>query len=134
MTLKLIEVWFDGGSSDNGKASSRAYGSYEVDGGRELKHRGLRQQFGVGLSCNQAEYLALLAALKWLSHHVNPAEVNLRIKGDSQLVVNQVRQRWKCRVAHLRELRDEVREYLNGYRSWEINWHRRNNSVERFGH
>lgn len=127
--VSAIKIWFDGGST------GKAYGSYEIDGGPELKHRSIRQDFGHGTS-NQAEYLSLIAALKWLRHNRSapPKELSLDIWTDSMLVCQQIKRRWKCRVLHLVELRDEALILLSSYKRWQISWHRRHNNVSRFGH
>lgn len=132
--MREIRVWFDGGSRPLATGAS-GYGSYEVDGGEQLKHRGLRQEFGSPITCNQAEYLALLAALKWLSHHVTPAECSLKIMSDSKLVVNQIPdKRWRTKIHHLKVLRDEARSLLAGYAHFNLEWHGRSNNISRFGH
>lgn len=131
MSLRLVTIWFDGGSLGN---PGKGYGSYEVQGGAELCHKVIRQEFGPTLSCNQAEYLSLIAALKWLRHHVIGESTRLEIFTDSTLVRNQVHGRWKCRVAHLKELKAEALSLLSPYQHWEINWRGRAANVERFGH
>lgn len=133
MQAQLITVYFDGGSYGNG-TEFQGYGSYQVDGGPNLQHLALRMDFGSPVTCNQAEYLSLIAALKWLRHHVEPKETHLSVWSDSLLVVSQVQKRWKTRVAHLKELRDEAKELLQPYLTWELKWYGRENSVRRFGH
>lgn len=125
--VQTVKIFFDGGNG------ARAYGSYEIQS-KELTHKGHRLDFGPHSTCNIAEYLSLIAALRWLRHHTKPLECRLEIWGDSQLVVYQVRGRWKCRVNHLKGLRDEVLSLLEPYRHWQISWHPRKNSVRLFGH
>lgn len=131
--MKELKIWFDGGADPN---PGRAYGSYEVDGDGTLKHRSIRQQFGEHLTNNQAEYLSLIAALKWLRHHVqHPKAVQkVVIYSDSMLVVKQLSKKWRIKVLHIRELVDEARALLSAYPRWEIWWHKRDNNVKRFGH
>ena len=89
----------------------------------------------IGLATNnQAEYLALIAALKWLRHQVADGNYRLMIWTDSKLVRCQVARQWKTKCVHILELRDEVLELLAPYKHWEIYWHGRNNNVARFGH
>lgn len=127
--MRTIQIWFDGGAAPN---PGKAYGSYEIQG-IGLTHKSLRQQFGEPLTSNQAEYLSLIAALKWLSHHATPATDRLEIWTDSQLVCHQVRGLWKVRVPHVRELWFETLGLLCPY-EWVIYWHGRQANVERFGH
>lgn len=130
--MNLILIWFDGGSLGN---PGKGYGSYKIDGGPDLQHGALRMQFGDFLTNNQAEYLALIAALKWLRHNrARVADPRLEIRTDSMIVRNQVMRKWKCRMPHLKELRDEVLNLLADYRHFEVKWHGRQNNVVLFGH
>lgn len=130
--MHLISIWFDGGSLGN---PGKGYGSYRIDGGPMLKHESIKQVFGESLTCNQAEYYALIAALKWLKHNRNGfTDSRLEIRTDSMIVRNQVMRKWKCRTLHLKELRDEVLSLLADYRHFEVKWHGRENNVELFGH
>lgn len=131
--MKEIRIYFDGGANPN---PGRGYGSYEVIGDESLKHKSLKQEFGSPLTSNQAEYRSLIAALRWLSHHVqHPRAVSrVLIFTDSMLVCQQLRKRWKVKVLHIKELVDETRVLLANYPKWEINWHGRHNNVKRFGH
>jgi len=140
--MQLIRIWFDGGSLGN---PGKGYGSYKIDGGPQLQHEARRIQFGDFLTNNQAEYLALIAALKWLLHNRPDGDHRLEIWTDSMLVKCQVpfpfqgriggpNPSWRCKVAHLRELRDEVRNLLSEYRHYELKWNPRKVNVEHFGH
>lgn len=125
----LLTIHFDGGCAPTNPGN--AYGSYQVES-KTVNHRVSRMQFGWG-TCNQAEYLALISALKWLSHQQMEPHTRLQIFSDSLLVVKQVRRKWKARCAHIKELRDEAVELLRPYK-WEINWNSRTVNVEKFGH
>lgn len=125
---QTVTIYFDGGSL----GGNVGYGSYEVDGAG-LKHRSIRQQFGTPITCNQAEYLSLIAALKWLRHRVN-GERHIQIYTDSMLVCRQLPGRWKAKCVHIRELRDEARSLLKQYGQWSIEWRGREANVKRFGH
>lgn len=131
--MDTIKIWFDGGSVGNGY-QLQGYGSYEIES-ESWKHRVERMDFEPPSTCNQAEYLSLIAALKWLSHHIKePTAFRLHIWTDSKLVKEQVHGKWKCRVLHLRELRDQTLELLRSYAEFQIQWHGRENNVKRFGH
>ncbi len=125
-----FEIHFDGGYGSNG------YGSWEVSFNGFSK-RSEREQYGdwkSGMTCNVAEYTALVNALSWLKSVKHPERYTVYIWSDSMLVVNQVRGQWKVKKEHLRKLRDRVRDLLCGYREFEIHWHGRLNNVRRFGH
>jgi len=66
---------------------------------------------------NQAEYEALVRALEVAADY---GFGELEIRGDSQLVVRQVRGGWDTNDPTLREKRARVRELLTGFDSWSI--------------
>jgi ribonuclease HI len=66
---------------------------------------------------NVAEYRALLLGIE-LAKQLGADEVEL--VADSMLIVEQVRGNWKVKQAHLRPLREQVIEALEGFRSWSI--------------
>ncbi len=85
------------------------------------------------MTCNMAEYMALISALKWLSHR----EINdnvVKIYTDSMLVCNQVNGRWKTKLWFLKDLKLEVLRLLEPYKHWQIHWVPRQSNVDRFGH
>ena len=100
----------DGGSRGNGSANE-AYGSYHL-ATRDDRGQTVRLDLGTGTS-NQAEYQALMSALKDLSGRIqraarSPSAYSLLIQTDSQLVVGQLKHGWKVKAAHLRPLVDEA--------------------------
>ena len=66
---------------------------------------------------NQAEYEALLCVLE-VARDYGFDEVRLR--GDSELIVKQVRGEWNTNDPELREHRVEARELLMGFDEWSI--------------
>ncbi|MGM0604413.1 MAG: ribonuclease HI [Halobacteriota archaeon] len=66
---------------------------------------------------NQAEYEALITALE-AARDYGLEEVELR--GDSQLIVKQVRGEWRTNDPQLRERRVRVRELLSSFDRWSI--------------
>ncbi|AUX07729.1 ribonuclease HI [Halalkaliarchaeum desulfuricum] len=66
---------------------------------------------------NQAEYRALIRALE-AARDYGFDEVDVR--GDSELIVKQVRGEWDANDPRLRELRVRVRELLSSFDRWSI--------------
>lgn len=126
-----VELYFDGGARPTNPG--KGYGSYEVKA-ENLTHKSLEQEFGEPLTNNQAEYLSLIAGLKWLSHNADREECHLQIWTDSELVCRQVSGRYKARTAHIKELLLESLQLLAPFGRWQIKWHGRANNVRRFGH
>ena len=65
---------------------------------------------------NVAEYTALLLALQE-AHRLEAVEVDLRL--DSKLIVEQLHGRWRVKDAKLRPLWAEARQSLAGFARWE---------------
>ena len=66
---------------------------------------------------NQAEYAALIKALEAAAEY---GFDELVIKGDSQLIVKQVRGEWDANDPTLREKRVRVRELLRRFEGWSL--------------
>ena len=66
---------------------------------------------------NQAEYAALIRALEAASDYDFDA---VDVRGDSELVVKQVRGAWNTNDPTLRERRVRARELLDGFNRWSI--------------
>lgn len=139
-------IWFDGGARPTNPGNG--YGSYEVACVQHpYSRKGSEVEFG-WMSNNQAEYCAMIHALKALwhdskngsvmnctrSHAIVPHRITLEIFSDSALVVHQLNGRWKVPVLHIRELVDEARALLKNFGHWKLTWRPRKFNVERFGH
>ena len=128
----VFRIYFDGGShGENG------YGSFEVHWNgfvkRSMRIEFLGREHHHNVTNNMAEFLALLASLKFLSTVKDREQYRVVISGDSQLVLNQLSGAFKCRVPHLVSLRDRCKNLLSGF-SFTTEWRPRKFSVQRFGH
>jgi ribonuclease HI len=126
---------FDGGSLGN---PGRGYGSFQAtsDRGATIGDRFDFSPAGEAVTNNQAEYLALIGALERLKE-VLGERANLTtvdVRGDSQLVVNQLLGRWKVNNPELKPLHERARSLLRGFGRTELHWHDRANSVRALGH
>lgn len=140
-----FKLYFDGGCKPN---PGQGYGSYEIECGRltcgnTFKHRQELLQFGF-MTNNMAEYQSMISALKKLFHESGHGwlyengycrrNITLDIYSDSKMLVEQMNGRWKTKVAHIQELRDEARLILKEFGHWKITWQPRKHNVARFGH
>lgn len=66
---------------------------------------------GPNATNNRAEYAALGFALRYLFDEIDQVD-NLRIFGDSQLVIEQINGNWRCNAPHLVKMRDRCRQLL----------------------
>lgn len=128
-------IVFDGGALGN---PGRGYGSYEL-ATRAGQHKRKRLEFGDRITNNEAEYLTLIAALEELAamvarHDRRPAEFSVCIRGDSQLVVEQLLGRWKVKHPNMRPLHARARALLDDFGRVDLAWHARANSVRTLGH
>lgn len=131
---QTIEIIFDGGSLRN---PGDGYGSYCIKIG-DTEPRICRLVFGRATN-NEAEYKALIAGLEDAVHALeargtDPRRARVTIRGDSQLVLEQVRGRWKVRAAHLQPLRDRAADLVGRFGRAELLWHPRAESVRVLGH
>lgn len=124
-----VLIYFDGGCEPN---PGQGYGSFEIVSSI-LNCSRIRQKFGP-MTCNQAEYNALLCALEELAGREDQRHLELLIYTDSQLLVHQLKGQWRCRKETLSELRDRCLTLLLPYAAWDISWAPRAGNVARFGH
>lgn len=124
-------LWFDGGCKPN---PGEGYGSWQLrDGdGVLIQHRD-RRKFGP-MTSNLAEYRALQDGLAWIIHYLNPIDISLEIRSDSNLVVNQINGAWETKNTMIKEFIIETLRLLEHFAYWEIHWNSRTENVIRFGH
>ncbi len=130
-----IGIIFDGGSKGN---PGIGYGSYALRWPGQAQQI-VQLQFGDGVTNNEAEYDTLAAALEAVVKRLrelkaDPMTARVEIRGDSQLIINQVLGEWKCTDERMRRRRDGVRSLLREFGSWEILYHPRENNVRILGH
>lgn len=133
--LMELQVVFDGGSRGN---PGQGYGSYLVQSpGRRPVIK--QVEFGDNYTGNQAEYDSLISALEYIVDRLTatgrtPEQVQLDIKTDSDLVVNQLTGAFKVKDASLRKRHDRANALLGSFADWTISWHARDESVRLLGH
>ena len=93
----MITAYFDGGARAN--PGPAGYGVYIVDAGGQVLAE-LSGSLGIATN-NIAEYNGLIVALQWaVDHNVT----SIAIKGDSQLVIEQMRGNYKVKNEGLKPL------------------------------
>jgi ribonuclease HI len=125
-------VVFDGGSLGN---PGQGYGSYEIAGpGGTIAAR--QVQFGNDMTNNQAEFRAVIAALEDLLERVGSqaGALSLAVRGDSQLVIRGLTGEWRVKHPGLQPLHQRASDLLRRFRSVDLAWHPRRESVRTFGH
>jgi ribonuclease HI len=98
----VITAYFDGGARSN--PGPAGYGVYIVDDKGEMIAE-LSGSLGIATN-NVAEYNGLIAALQWAVDH---GVKSIAIKGDSQLIIEQMRGNYKVKNEGLRPLHMQAR-------------------------
>lgn len=128
-------IVFDGGSLGN---PGRGYGSFKIfrDGGEVAHEQRTYDHVSTRMTNNQAEYRTLIGALEHLRLLIGDRapSADVVVRGDSQLVINQLLGRWKVRNADLQPLHERARALLRGFGRVQLRWHARANSVDVLGH
>ena len=115
----MITVYFDGLCYPRNPCGVAAYG-YLVYRDGALIHRGFRAVGeGKGMTNNVAEYEGLMAAAQWLKDE--GIREKIVIKGDSQLVIKQMKGEWKINSATSKKYVPEIRKLLEG-KDVSISW------------
>jgi ribonuclease HI len=118
-----VTVNVDGGA--RGNPGPAAIGAVVRDGSGEiLEERGEK----IGRATNNvAEDRALLLGIEMAVAH---GASELKLIGDSELVVRQVEGRYKVKDATMRELHAEVKRALQSFESWSIRHVRREQNAD----
>lgn len=125
----LLTIYFDGACEPVNPGGIATFGVVIAPDGRLSGVVGR----GQGMTNNVAEYAALEAGLKEVREYQAAGEVveHLAIRGDSKLVVNQIKGSWRCNHDHLIERRDRCLGLLNDLGiSWDIEWIPREQNTE----
>lgn len=141
MTRRITLV-FDGGSRGN---PGEGYGSYLLnfgDGpnlGPGKASRVARLRLGDRMTNNEAEYDTLIAALESLLADLqqageNPQDFALEVRGDSQLVMRQIKGEWRAHEPRLAQRRDRVRRLLSRFACYKLVHQPRAASLALLGH
>jgi len=94
---KMITIFFDGLCEPTNPGGVATYGYAIYQDGKSIK-KGCRViGEGHGMTNNLAEFSALKRALEW----INEQNINddIVVKGDSMLVINQMRREWRVKSA-----------------------------------
>ena len=129
---RTIIITFDGGAMPN---PGIGYGSYNIK--EENKewyiYKKSREEYGDGLTNNQAEYMALISAIKNVTKMVGKKN-DLKIYGDSLLVIKQISGEWKVKEKKLKPLFNDLKNLLLNFKTFTFHHRLRKESVKEFGH
>lgn len=117
--IKKLLLNTDGGSRGNPGPAAYGYVVYDItnqDGAVIILEK-CGNYLGITTN-NIAEYQGLIDGIKWVKTH-HP-EVELSIKMDSLLIVNQVKGLYKVKSPGLYPKWEEARELLSSFKVWTI--------------
>jgi ribonuclease HI len=124
--LDSVLIYFDGGS--RGNPGPAAIGALVLDPSTEPPGRLATVSERIGVATNNvAEYRALIAGLEAAS--ATPARA-VKVRGDSQLVIEQLAGRWKVKQRHLQPLHAHAQALLDDYEEVDLAHVRREQNVE----
>lgn len=108
----LITLYFDGLCYPKNPGGVAAYGYVISCGGQQI-HEGFGAVGeGRGMTNNVAEYEGLKAALQWIVY--NGIEGEIVAKGDSHLVIKQMKGDWQIKSATSKKYVPEIKKLLAG--------------------
>ena len=130
--MKEILLTFDGGAKPN---PGEGYGSFHIrEDNKEIpKFSEIEQFYGENLTSNQTEYMAVIRGIRKVIQ-LYGTTIDLKIKGDSELIVKQIRGEYKVKNKRMKPLYADAMELLMQLHSYEIKYWNRENSVREFGH
>jgi len=122
--MAKLTIYTDGASRNNPGKAAIAY-RIESEDGQLIEEKG--EYIGINTN-NQAEYKALISALKEAKKH-NPTEI--KHFSDSQLLIKQVTGEWKVKESQLQTLKDEILKLETGIKVKHEHVRRNNTGVTR---
>jgi ribonuclease HI len=106
----MMTVYFDGLCYPKKPGGVAAYG-YPIYRDEELIHKGFGAVGeGRGMTNNVAEFEGLKAALQWIND--NGIDDKIVIRGDSQLVIKQMKGDWQIKSGTSKRYVPEIRELM----------------------
>lgn len=115
----MITIYFDGLCQPINPGGVATYGFVIYQNSKLLKEGYGVIGEGQGMTNNVAEYSALKKALEWIKSQ--GIEDKMTIKGDSQLVINQLQGKWKVKSQTSKKFVPLIKELLKD-REVELIW------------
>ncbi len=127
-----IVLYFDGLCEPRNPGGVATFGVVVYMGKKKIFSEGglaLARPFSDEASNNVAEYSALIRGMSWLiDNGLNRGRVTIR--GDSRLVVNQLRGEFKVKARRIVELYHRASELLSQFRDVKVEWVDRSKNSE----
>ena len=127
-----VEVYFDGLCEPINPGGIATYGYViYVNGVKIYEGCGCAGAgiFGDDVTNNVAEYIALIKSLEWLIEN-GYTDTEVRVYGDSQLVIMQINGRYSVRSPRIVPLFNKVNRLLSRFKSISLTWIPRDENKE----
>ncbi|MFW6194119.1 MAG: ribonuclease HI [Halobacteriota archaeon] len=123
----MITIYFDGLCQPVNPGGVATYGYVIYQDNKVIKKGYGVIGKGKGMTNNVAEYTALKKALQW----VNSQRIKdkITVKGDSQLVINQLKGKWKVKSQTSKKFVPQIKELLRD-KEIELIWIPREDNTE----
>jgi len=108
----MITIYFDGLCRPRNPGGMATYGYLIYKDGKKVKSGSGVIGSGAGMTNNVAEYSALKRAAEWVCR--NGVDDEIIIKGDSQLVIHQMKGSWQIKSETSKKFVPEIRRLLEG--------------------
>lgn len=115
---KDIKLYTDGGARGNPGQAGCGFVVISGESGAEKILKKCGKYLGQATN-NQAEYLGTIEGLRWLNKNISSPE-NLVIYMDSNLVVQQLKGKFKVKTPHLKTLWTDAHNLLKNFPKYEI--------------
>jgi ribonuclease HI len=112
MLKDMITIYFDGLCRPRNPGGVATYGYLIYKDGKKVKSGCGVIGSGAGMTNNVAEYSALKRAAEWVSQ--NGVDDEIVIKGDSRLVIFQMKGIWQIKSETSKKFVPEIRRLLEG--------------------
>ena len=137
MQTERIEVYFDGLCRPYNPGGIACYGfvikKYITYTTNNLANEGqtIHSEYGLAAepytneasSNNVAEYTGIIKALEWmLLNKIGEDKKMIIVRSDSQLVVNQIKGKWKVRAQRIVPLHQKVMSLISKFKAIDIEW------------
>jgi ribonuclease HI len=142
VTMADLILYFDGLTEPYNPGGWACYGwLVKRDGATVASGQGVACPPGRGSTNNVAEYAALIAGLEALRSTASlvvagldidghDCQQSVEVRGDSQLVINQVTGAWRCNVPHLRPLLQKAKSLAGQVGQVSFRWVPRERNTE----
>lgn len=119
----MIKVYFDGACDNRSEAKYMGLGICAYKGSERLQAYDIALGAGAGTS-NQAEYLALMEALKLAARlYINYPKEGIVLYGDSELIVKQITGEYDCSSKLLKPLLKQAKDlWRKAYSVKDVIW------------